>query len=109
MDLILENDVNAFVSNSIDLSSIEPEIKLNENLSAPIAQNTVLGTVTYNIDGISYTENLVASHSVEGSTFLEIILKLVFGIIILFIVYELMYSKKKKKSRKKYLYGRVKY
>lgn len=109
LDLILENDINAFVVNSMDLSSIEPEIKLYENLSAPIAENTVLGTVTYNIDGISYTENLIASHSVEGSTFLEIILKLVFGIIILFVVYELMYSKKKKKPRGKYLYGRVKY
>lgn len=109
LDLILENDINAFVSNSMDLSSIEPEIKLNENLSAPIAENTVLGTVTYNIDGISYTGNLIASHSVEGSTFLEIILKLVFAIIILFVVYELMYSKKKKKPRGKYLYGRVKY
>ena len=30
-------------------------------------------------------------------------------IIILFVVYELMYSKKKKKPRGKYLYGRVKY
>lgn len=109
LDLILQDDINAFVFNSKDLSSLEPKIKLNENLSAPISENTIIGTVTYEIDGVLYTENLVASHSVEGSTFLEIILKLVFAIILLFIVYELMYSKKKKKPRGKYLYGRVKY
>lgn len=109
LDLILQDDINAFVFNSKDLSSLEPKIKFNKNLSAPIAENTILGTVTYNIDGVPYTGNLVASHSVEGSIFLEIILKLVFAIIILFIVYELMYSKKKKKPRGKYLYGRVKY
>jgi D-alanyl-D-alanine carboxypeptidase (penicillin-binding protein 5/6) len=109
LDLILQDDINVFVFNSTDLSALEPKIKLNENLSAPIAENAILGTVTYNIDGISYTGNLVASHSVEGSIFLEIILKLVFAIIILFIAYELMYSKKKKKPRGKYLYGRVKY
>ena len=109
LDLLLENDINALVSNSIDLADIEPEIKLIENLSAPITQNTVLGTVTYTIDGFSYTENLIASHSVEGFTFLEIILKLFFAIIILFIIYELMYSKKTKKSHKKYLYRKIKY
>lgn len=113
LDLLLENDVMAFISNSKNLSSIDSEIKLNDNLSAPIAQNAVLGTVTYNIDGISYTGNLVASHEVESSAFLGTILKLFFALIILFVVYELMYSKKKKKnskkSKNKYLYGRVKY
>lgn len=109
LDLILENDIKILVSNSKDLSSLEPEIKLNENLYAPIAENTILGTITYNIDGISYTEKLVAGNNVESSINLEIILKLAFGIIILFTVYELMYTKKRKKNRKKYLYGRVKY
>lgn len=113
LDLLLENDLVAFMANSKDLSTIEPEIKIHDNLSAPIAQNDVLGTVTYNIDGISYTSNLIASHTVESYPFLENILKIIFAFIILFIVYELMYSKKKKKkskkSKNKYLYGRVKY
>ena len=113
LDLLLENDVIAFMSNAKNLDSIAPEIKINDNLSAPIAQNAVIGTVCYNIDGISYTSNLVASHTVESSVFLENIFKILFAFIILFIVYELMYSKKKKKkskkSKNKYLYGRVKY
>lgn len=114
LDLILESDVLAFLSNSLDLTVYEPDIKLNDNLSAPIAKNTVLGTVTYSIDGISYSANLVASHDVESSAFLENILKLLFALVILFVVYELMYSSKKKKkkskkSKNKYLYGRVKY
>lgn len=113
LDLLLENDVIAFLNNSTDLSTIEHEIKINDNLSAPISQNAILGSVTYNIDGITYTSNLIASHSVESSVFLENILKILFAFIILFIVYELMYGKKKNKKSKnrknKYLYGRVKY
>lgn len=114
LDVILNNDINVFLNNSIDINSLNPEIKIKEDLSAPIAENEVIGSITYNIDGITYTSDLVSSHNVENSSFLGIIIKLFFAIILLVIVYELMYSDKKKKNKKKkskgkYLYGRIKY
>lgn len=115
LDLKLEKSIEAFVSNSTSLETLKPEIKINENISAPISANEILGTATYTVDGISYTTNLLASHDVEVNTNLQNILKILLAIIILFVVYELMYSKKKRKKKKKkksnenYVYGRVKY
>jgi len=117
LDLVLEKNINTFVNNSIDIESLNPEIKINSDISAPITANTVLGTVTYNIDGNTYTSNLIAKNDVAANTFFENFLKLIFAVVILLVVFELMYSKKKKKrknkkgkkSNGKYLYGRVKY
>lgn len=118
LDLIIDKNINAFIENSLDITSIKPEIQLNNNIVAPISANSVLGTITYTIDGISYTSNLLAKNDVEVSKSFENLLKIFFGIFILIIVYELMYSKKKKKGSKNkksknckenYLYGRVKY
>ena len=117
LDLVLEENISTFIDNSINIESIEPEIIINSNVTAPISANTVLGSITYNIDGATYTSNLVAKNDVTANTFFENFLKLIFAMVILVIVFELMYSRKKnkrkkkseKKSNGKYLYGRVKY
>lgn len=111
LDLILENNINALTNNSFDIHS---EIKINDNISAPIVANSVLGTITFNVGGLTYSSNLLAKNDVKASAYLENLLKIVFAIVILFVVFELMYSKKnrnkkRKKSSGKYLYGRVKY
>lgn len=117
LDLVLEDNINAFVNNSLDVKSLNPEIKINDDIHAPISANDVLGTVTYNIDGTTYTSNLIAKNDVTTSMYFETFIKLIFAIVILIIIFELMYSRKKKKRKKKngkksnekYLYGRVKY
>ena len=115
LDLIAEKAIEVFSNNSLS-SDLEPKIILVENISAPIKANTVLGTITYTIDGINYTSNLLAKNDVESSPYLQNVLKIIFAVIILIIVYKLMYSgknknknKKIKKSGENYLYGRVKY
>jgi len=117
LDLVLEKNIEAFISNSIDLKNLKPEISLNENITAPISANDVLGTATFTIDGETYTRNLVASNNVEASAYLKNILKILLAIVLLLIVFELMYLKKNNNTKKdkkkgpngKYLYGRVKY
>lgn len=117
LDLVLEQSIETFANNSINVENLKAQIHINDNITAPIKANDILGTVTYNIDGTTYTRNLLAKNDVKASTFFENLLKIAFAIIILFIVFELMYAKKNKKSKKnkkkksneKYLYGRVKY
>ena len=115
LDLILEKDIYAFVNNSTIIEDIKPEINLNSELQAPIEANEIMGTVTYNIDGLTYSSNLLAKNEVTASKSFENLLKILFGLVILIIVFELMYSKKNKKkkrnnkSNEKYIYGRVKY
>lgn len=118
LDLIAETSIDVFAHNTSSLTS-DPVIEINENLSAPITANTVVGKVIYKVDGTSYATNLLAKNDVSPSVYLVNILKIVFGIVILIIVFELMYSKKNKRKKKKkksgkksndnYLYGRVKY
>ena len=117
LDLVLEKNIKVFVNNSINIETLKPEIKINDTITAPISANQILGTVSYTIDGSTYTTNLLAKNDVAVSTFFENLLKIVFAFVILIIVYEFMYSnknkkkknKKRKKSNEKYLYGRVKY
>ena len=118
LDLIAENSIDIFASKGT-FELLKPTITLKENIKAPIKANDILGTVTYKVDGIDYTTNLLAKNDVAVSTFFQNILKIAFAIVILIIVYELMYFKKKKKKKSKnkngkksngkYLYGRVKY
>lgn len=103
LDLVLENSISGILNNSSDIPS--PQITLNENLSAPIAKNTVLGTVTYNIGSVSYTENLLASHDVELDENLTFIFKIILFLILAFILILILFKNfKKKKNRKSKYY-----
>lgn len=116
LDLIAEENIEIFCDNSL-FETLNPQITIAENISAPITVNTVLGTVTYTVDGTTYTSNLLAKNDVNANPYLKNLLKIIFAIVILVVVYELMYAKKNKKSKnkknkktgEKYLYGRVKY
>lgn len=99
LNLLSSETIEALVNNN-STSEIKPEITLNENISAPIEEGTPLGKVTYNIEGVSYTTNIIAKHSVEKSYF-YLYISIGCGIIILiFVIYKL--SRKKKKRTRNY-------
>ena len=75
-----------------------PEIQLNDDISAPIAQGDVLGKAVYTIDGIEYESDIVATHNVEASKLLQFILQISSIIIVLLITFEIFFSNKKKKN-----------
>lgn len=102
LDLILANDINAIVNAKNE--NVTYSIKLNDNLSAPISVNTVLGTITYSSEGIEYTENLVASHDVYKSNFFIFILGLILALILIIILS--MINMRIKIKRKKKIIGR---
>lgn len=110
LDLILAQDITVLVKQSEFENEILPEITLNENLVAPIAQGQVVGKITYVIDGISYTSDLLASHEVTSSSLWSILLKILLLVFVLYLLYQLLWgnSRKKHKKRKKkktnYLY-----
>lgn len=102
LDLVLEDSISGILNNSGDIPA--PQITLKENISAPIAKNTVLGTVTYTKGSISYTKNLLASHDVELDTNLMFIFGISLGFILILILILFVNSKKKKKRKSKYYY-----
>ena len=98
LDLVLANDISAlYKSENNDISF---DISLNETISAPIAKGTIVGTITYNVNGLKYTENLLASHDVEKSKLLLRIFEILLAIIIIFILIILIKNKTNYKKHK---------
>lgn len=84
LELIAKETLPAYIRKETNLEDLLPEIKLNENLLAPITSGATLGTITYTIDGVEYTTELLASHNVEKKLGFEIYI-LVLGIVLLLI------------------------
>ena len=101
LQLILKDSISSIVPNDFDLNSLQPNIELNENITAPIAEGAVLGKVTYNINGITYTSDLVASHNVEKSEILLLVGQIALAILVLVVLVIILKPKKKNKRYKK--------
>ena len=99
LDLLLQDDITALVKNGIN-SNLTPEIQLNDEISAPIAQNTILGKATYTIDGETYSTNLIASHNVEKDQKMIILLRILLGFVI-FIIFMILIISILKRLKKK--------
>ena len=93
LDLVVENDLSALIPKD-EVMDITPKIKISKFL-APIAKGDIVGEITYNINGKTYSSNLLASKDVYSGDYTNFILGL-FGtfLVLLFIV--IILSKKKK-------------
>ena len=94
LDLLISEAIPALVETNVD-TKLTPIIDLNNNISAPITRGDVLGKVTYSINGVNYTSNLIASHDVEKSNVITyLILGLILLIIIVLIIWKIASRKK---------------
>lgn len=96
LDLLIKDDIISVISQNDLETEFSPEIEIKENLSAPIAQGEIIGKIKYNIDGIEYSSDLIASHSVESSGFLTVFFQLFLVFLILFLLYKLLFEDNKK-------------
>lgn len=101
LDLISKNSIEVALPNNIDISQIDSSIVLNENITAPIAKDTVLGSISYNIDGINYSTELVASHDVIKNDVKLLLMQITSAIFVLIVLTFLLSDKKKKKKKYK--------
>ena len=68
LDILAEKDIKVLTTQNI--SDLMPEITLNDKIQAPILKGSVVGKITYTIDGIVYTSNLVAGNNILDSDIL---------------------------------------
>ena len=92
LDLIASNDIQVLLNNNASINNLPHTIEVNQNIKAPINTNDVIGKVTYTIDNIDYTCNLLASHDVEKINYGNYILYGFSFLIISFILYELFHT-----------------
>lgn len=106
LDISVKDDITALISSDITLSSLEPEIKLESDLKAPIAKNKVIGQISYTIDSEIYSSDLVANSSVIPSNFEVLVFRALLIFLILYIIYRLLrYDSKKKPSKREHSNG----
>lgn len=104
MDVIVKDKITLLLKNNTDINTITPNVEITSNLIAPITKNTVIGKITYDIDGNTYTSDLLSGSDIEEINIVNTFLTISSIIIILFLLYRLINSnnKKKRKKRKKY-------
>ena len=100
LDLIVQDNITLVLKNSTDTNTITPTVNITSDLTAPITKNSIIGTITYEVDGNTYTSNLLASRDIAEANFLNTILPFIFIILILFLLYRLTRTKKKKTKKK---------
>lgn len=101
LDVIVKDEINLVIKKDTKTSLIIPEVDISSDLVAPIAKNTVIGKITYNVDGNTYTSSLLAGSDVEEMDSVNTFLFIVGFIIILFFLRKLTNKKNKNKSKKK--------
>lgn len=97
LNLLISNDITAVIPQDNLNSQFDAEIQVDENLLAPISQGQTVGKITYDIDGIKYSSDLVAEHSVEVSSFFILVVQIFIVVLILFILYKLLFHTEKRK------------
>ena len=90
LNLLVSEDIPVLANNSDDLSKIEPQITLNSDIKAPIEDGQVLGKVSYSVNGITYSTDLIAANNVEKSNFVLYCLYGVGILILILIIYKII-------------------
>ena len=104
----IQDEINVLLKKSTDTTNLTPTVEINKDLSVPIIKNSIVGKITYTIDGNEYTSNLIAGNNVYESNTVTNILTIVSIIIVLYLLFKLLNLNNKKKVKKnkknKYLY-----
>lgn len=95
LDVVVQDEITVLVSNSTDVSSISPNVDIDLALIAPIAKNTVIGKITYTIDGIEYSSNLLAGSDVVESEGFNLFFRILLLFLVLLILFTIIRPKKK--------------
>ena len=101
LDLIVEDEIKLLLKNTTSTSDITPVMEITSDLVAPITKNSVIGTITYTVDGNTYTSNLLAGKDIAEYSFFNSVLSYGSMLLVLYCLYRLLTGKKKKTTKKK--------
>ncbi len=100
MNAILENDIEALVDVN-EKYTIEPQVQITAELKAPIEKGTKIGTVKYEVEGITYETNLLAGNTVEKTYMPQFFILLFVTLILIFGIAKIKDNYKKKRRIRK--------
>ncbi len=94
LKVLVKDDIEFLCENDKSLETLKPEIVIDEKLKAPIATGSVVGKISYTVDGKTYSSDLVAGSNVLPSNFFPILLRVCMIIVTLYLIYLLVRPKK---------------
>ena len=100
LQVLVQDNITLLLKNETPISSITPNVDISADLVAPIVKNSVVGTITYDIDGNTYTSNLLAGEDIEESNPATSILTIASILVVVFLLYRLLKVNKNKKKKK---------
>lgn len=98
LNVLYESSIEALVKTSQSSNDFTPSITLDEKLKAPITKGSVIGKVSYDIDGIIYETNLIAGQDIYANSTFSVIIKILAVILLLYIFASFTSGKNKKKK-----------
>ena len=86
LDIVAKSDIDILLKNNIDVNGIEPSIEINDNISAPVSEGAVVGKISFEIDGKTYSTDLIANEDVEATNFETIVFRVLLIFLILYLL-----------------------
>lgn len=100
LNVLINDSITVINNKSINMNDIIPEIKIEENLLAPIEKGQVIGSIKYKVDDIEYSSELIADHAVEEKPDYTILILIIAGLLLV-VIGGRLYRKTTKKSKKR--------
>lgn len=100
LNVLVKNNISILLNNEANIENLEPEIIFNENLKAPISANSVVGTISYTVDGVTYSSELIAGNEVIASDFMAILFRVLLIFVTLYLLYLLVKPSNRRYHRK---------
>lgn len=101
LDVLYENDINAFITANDLTTDFTPTVTLDEKIKAPISKGSVVGNIRYEIEGITYQTNLIAGQDIQVNTTLSTIFKILAALFLVYLFAQFISRGNKKKRKKK--------
>ena len=101
LDAAISKDISVLIKQSDKNNSILPKVIINEDLKAPIKKGDTIGSVSYTVEGIDYTANLLANNDVKKSKFFIRFIEILFLMLLGWLYFKSKQRKKKNRRLKK--------
>ena len=95
--IITKETISDYISNDINIEELEANININKNLIAPISAGYKVGTISYSINGKTYSTDLITKTEVLKS-YTYVYYSIAIGLLLLIVSIILIINKNKKKK-----------
>ena len=99
LNLVISDDITIIHNVNVNIDEIQPDIVLNDNITAPINKGQEIGTFIFKIEGEEYSAKLLAEKDAEPIEYYNVII-VGNGLILLFLLIIMKIKTKKRKNKK---------